>query len=167
MKLALKVLVLFILPVSAFAQNPTVVKQQATVVANALLKSDYKTVVDHTYPKAVAMAGGKQKMLQMITAGINQMKAQGFVFEKATIGEAGNFYKAGNEIHCLIPEAIVMKTPQGRFASKNNLLCVSADGGKNWSFLDLNQGTINSVRTLFPNFNSNLIIPTPQAPVKL
>ncbi|MEB0262170.1 MULTISPECIES: hypothetical protein [unclassified Mucilaginibacter] len=167
MKLALKLIVLFILPVSVFAQNPAFVKQQATVVANALFKSDYKTIVDHTYPKAVAMGGGKEKMLQMMTTGINQMKAQGFVFEKVTIGTAGKFYKAGNEIHCIIPESLVMKTPQGRFATTSSLLCVSGDGGKNWSFLDLNRGTINSVKTLFPNFNSNLVIPTPQVPTKL
>lgn len=167
MKLALKLIALLILPVAAFAQNPAVVKQQATVVANALFKSDYKTIIEHTYPKAVAMGGGKEKMLQMMTAGINQMKAQGFVFEKVTIGEAGKFYKAGKEIHCIIPESLVMKTPQGRFSTKSNLLCISGDGGKNWSFLDMNRGTINSVKTLFPNFNSNLIIPTPQVPVKL
>ncbi len=113
------------------------------------------------------MGGGKEKMLQMMTTGINQMKAQGFVFEKVTIGTAGKFYKAGNEIHCIIPESLVMKTPQGRFATTSSLLCVSGDGGKNWSFLDLNRGTINSVKTLFPNFNSNLVIPTPQVPAKL
>ncbi len=42
MKIALKLIVLFILPVSVFAQNPAVVKQQATVVANALLKAIIK-----------------------------------------------------------------------------------------------------------------------------
>ncbi|MGY4537758.1 hypothetical protein ACVW0P_002177 [Mucilaginibacter sp. UYNi724] len=167
MKLSLKLIILLVLPVSVFAQNPAVVKQQATVVANALLKSDFKTVLDHIYPKAVAMGGGKAKMLQMMTAGINQMKSQGFAFEKVSVGTPGKFYKAGNEIHCLVPESLVMKTSQGRFATKSNLLCVSSDGGKTWSFLDMNQGTMGSVKTLFPNFNSNLIIPKPEVPVKL
>lgn len=167
MKLSLKLLVLFVLPVAALAQSPAVVKQQATVVANALYKSDYKTIVDHTYPKAVAMGGGKQKMLQMMTTGINQMKTQGYIFEKINIGEPGKFYKAGNEIHCLVPENIIMKTPKGRFAMQSNILCISGDGGKNWSFLDMNQGTIGSVKTLLPNFNSALVIPTPAPPKKL
>jgi hypothetical protein len=95
------------------------------------------------------------------------MKAQGFAFEKISIGSPGKFYKAGTEIHCLIPETLVMKTSKGRMAAKSNLLAISKDGGKNWSFLDLNQSTINSVKTLFPNFNNNLIIPKPAQPVML
>lgn len=167
MKLSIKLILILLLPVSLFAQNPAVVQKQANVVANALLKSDYKTIIDHTYPKAVALGGGKEKMLAMMSAGINQMKSQGFSFEKITIGAPGKFYKAGAEIHCLVPESIIMKTSQGRFLAKSNLLCISKDGGKNWDFLDMNRGTINSVKNIFPNFNSSLIIPEPAAPVKL
>jgi len=167
MKLTLKISLLFILPVTAFAQDPAVVKRQADVVGKALLNSDFKTVVAHTYPKAVSIGGGKEKLVQMMTAGINQMKAQGFAFEKVTIGQPGKFYKAGTEIHCLIPEQLIMKTARGRMAASSSLLAVSSDGGKNWSFLDMNQGTINSVKQLFPNFNSNLVIPKPAPPVML
>ncbi|RYU91229.1 hypothetical protein EWM62_04625 [Mucilaginibacter terrigena] len=167
MKLIIKITLLLILPVALFAQDPATVKRQANVVAKALLNSDFKTVIANTYPRAVTLGGGKDKMLKMMTAGINQMKAQGFLFEKVTIGSPGKFYKAGNEIHCLIPENLIMKTSQGRFSATSNLLAVSQDGGKNWSFLDLNQGTMASIKTLFPNFNNNLIIPQPAQPVKL
>lgn len=167
MKLALKIFLLLILPATVFAQDPAVVKRQADVVAKALLNSDFKTVIAHTYPKAVNIGGGKDKMLQMMSSGINQMKAQGFAFEKVTIGQPGKFYKAGTEIHCLIPEQLIMKTTKGRIAASSNLLAISNDGGKNWTFLDMNQGTINSVKQLFPNFNSNLIIPKPAPPVML
>ncbi|MFA6246707.1 MAG: hypothetical protein WC615_07185 [Mucilaginibacter sp.] len=167
MKLTLKIALLLILPATVFAQDPAVVKRQANVVAKALLNSDFKTVIAHTYPKAVNIGGGKEKMLQAMSSGINQMKAQGFAFEKVTIGQPGKFYKAGTEIHCLVPEQVIMKTARGRMAANSNLLAVSNDGGKNWSFLDMNQGTINSVKQLFPNFNSNLIIPKPAPPVML
>ena len=167
MKLALKIALLLFIPVTAFTQNPAVVKQQANVVGQALLKSDFKTVVAHTYPKAVNLGGGKEKLVQLMTAGINQMKAQGFAFEKITIGQPGKFYKAGNEIHCLVPEQLIMKTRRGRMAASSNLLAVSDDNGKNWSFLDLNQGSISNLKTLFPNFNSNLVIPKPTPPTML
>jgi hypothetical protein len=167
MKLVLKIALLFIFPVTAFAQDPAVVKRQADVVAKALLNSDFKTVVAHTYPKAVTIGGGKEKLVQMMSSGINQMKAKGFAFEKVTIGQPGKFYKAGTEIHCLVPEQLIMKTSRGRMAASSSLLAISTDGGKNWSFLDMNQGTINSVKQLFPNFNSNLIIPNPAPPVML
>jgi hypothetical protein len=167
MKLSIKVILILLLPVSLFAQDIAVVKRQANTIATALLNSDFKTVIANTYPKAVAFAGGKDKMLQMMSTGINQMKAQGFAFEKISIGLPGKFYKAGTEIHCLVPETLIMKTSKGRMAAKSNLLAISNDGGKNWSFLDLNQGTINSIKQLFPNFNNNLIIPKPEQPVML
>jgi hypothetical protein len=167
MKLILKITLLLVFPAFVFAQDPSVVKHQADVVAKALLNSDFKTVIAHTYPKAVNIGGGKEKMLQMMSNGINQMKAQGFAFEKITIGQPGKFYKAGSEIHCLVPQQLIMKTSKGRMSANSNLLAVSNDGGKNWSFLDMNQGTINSVKQLFPDFNSNLIIPKPMPPVML
>ena len=167
MKLSIKIILILLLPASLFAQDTTVVKRQANIIAKALLNSDFKTVIAHTYPKAVTFGGGKEKLLQMMSNGINQMKAQGFSFEKISIGSPGKFYKAGTEIHCLIPETLIMKTSRGRMSAKSNLLAISNDGGKSWSFLDLNQGTINSVKTLFPNFNNNLIIPKPAPPVML
>lgn len=167
MKLALKIALLLILPVSVFAQDAAVVKRQADAVAKALFNGDYKTIIARTYPKAVNVGGGKEKMLQILTTGINQMKSQGFSFEKVTIGQPGKFYKAGSEIHCIIPESIIMKTSQGRFLANSSLLGISNDGGKNWSFLDMNRATINLVKTLFPNFNKNLVIPEPAQPIKL
>jgi hypothetical protein len=49
------------LPASLFAQDTAVVKRQANIIAKALLNSDFKTVIAHTYPKAVAFGGGKEK----------------------------------------------------------------------------------------------------------
>jgi hypothetical protein len=167
MKLFIKITFLLLLPLSLFAQDVAVVKRQANVIAQALIASDFKTVIAHTYLKAVEMGGGKDKMLQMMSAGINRMKSQGFAFEKITIGTPGKYYKAGTELHCLVPETLIMKTSQGRFSAKSNLLAVSSDYGKNWSFLDLNASTIRSIKSVFPDFNSNLIIPNPSPPVKL
>ncbi|GGH02465.1 hypothetical protein [Mucilaginibacter phyllosphaerae] len=162
-----KIVLLLVLPASLFAQDTAAVKRQASVIAKALMNSDFKTVIAHTYPKAVEIGGGKEKLLQMMTTGIGQMKAQGFAFEKVTIGSPGKFYKAGTEIHCLLPETIIMKTGKGRIAAKSNLLAVSKDKGKSWTFLDLNQQTISYIKTIFPNFNNSLIIPRPTPPVTL
>lgn len=167
MKLSLKIFILLALPFAVSAQNPNVVEKQAKVVAGALIKGDYHTVVANTYPKAVEMAGGKTKMLQMLSTGLAQMKQQGFSFEKISIGTPGKFYTAGTEIHCLVPETIVMKMKEGRFKGESNLLAVSGDQGKTWAFLDLNNGSIKALEQIFPKFNHNLIIPRPQKPVKL
>jgi len=162
MKQSIKLLVLLLLPAAVYAQDPEVVKKQATVVADALVHNDYATVINHTYPKALQLGGGKAKMLQMMTTGMQQMTAQGVSFESATIGTPGKFYKAGTEIHCLVPEYISMKVGGTTMKVNSNLLAVSSDKGKNWSFLDLNKNTIAMVPKLFPNFNKDLKLPEPK-----
>jgi len=160
-----KLLIVLILPVQLFAQDTAIVKRQATIVANAIVHSNYKIVVDHMYPKAIQMAGGKAQLLSLLKKGMDEMKAQGITIEDALIGAPGKFYKAGTEIHCLVPEVITMKMPQGRLTAASNLLAISSDGGKNWTFLDLNRNTISAIPKMFPHFNPNLTIPEPKQPV--
>jgi len=165
MKNIFKILLILIIPVKLFAQDTTVVKEQANIMARAVLKGDYKTLVDHMYPRLVTMMGGKEKMLAQANAGMAQLKAQGIVFENAKAGSPGKFYKAGKEIHCLVPETLTVKLPNGRITTQSYLLAVSGDGGKSWSFLDLNKSTIAQIPKLFPYFNPALKIPEPKVPV--
>jgi hypothetical protein len=159
MKKIFRLLIIILSPLALHAQNPALVKQQATLMAQSMTKGDYKGIVDYTYPKAVQMAGGKEKMTVMIGTAMQQMKAAGISFESITVGTPGKFYKAGKEIHCLLPETIVMTSSKGRMAMHSNLLAVSGDGGKSWSFLDMNNSTADKVKQLIPNFNPALKIP--------
>jgi hypothetical protein len=165
MKHIYKILFLLILPISLLAQDTTVVKQQANVLVQAIAKGDYKTLVDHTYPKLAEMAGGKDKMLALVDTSMAQLKSQGITFESAGIGSPGKFYKAGTEIHCLVPETLRLKLPTGHATAHSYLLAISDDGGKNWSFVDLNKDTISAIPQIFPNFNPDLKIPDPTPPV--
>jgi hypothetical protein len=165
MKLSFKILLILLIPASLFAQDAAVVKKQATKVTNALLAGNYDAVIGSMYSKVVQMSGGKEKLLQMMTTGMSQMKAQGISFKSAAVGTPGKFFKAGTEIHCLVPETITMQMGKNTMTNKSNLLAISKDGGKNWSFLDLNRGTIASIPKIFPNFNKDLKIPGPAQPL--
>jgi hypothetical protein len=159
MKKVFRLLIIILSPLALHAQNPVVVKQQATLMAQSMTKGDYKNIVNYTYPKAVQLAGGKEKMTAMISTAMQQMKTAGISFESITVGDPGKFYTAGKEIHCLLPETIIMASKQGRMAMHSNLLAVSGDGGKSWSFLDMNNSTADKVKQLIPNFNPALKIP--------
>ncbi|AMR33778.1 hypothetical protein A0256_21235 [Mucilaginibacter sp. PAMC 26640] len=164
MRKIFRITLLILLPLTLFAQGNSALKTQADLVAQAVVSGNYSTVIDYMYPKVIQMSGGKAKLLQMMTTGINQMKTQGVSFINASVGTPGKFYKAGTEIHCLVPEIINMKTPGGTFAVHSNLLAISKDKGKNWTFLDLNKNTIAQIPKLFPNFNKELVIPEPSMP---
>jgi hypothetical protein len=159
MKKIFGLILIGLLPLMLHAQNPALVKKQAMIMAQSMAEGDYKTLVNYTYPKAVEMAGGKEKMATMIAGAMQQMKAANVNFESATVGNPGKFYKAGKEIHCLLPETLVMSSPKGKIAMHSHLLAVSGDGGKSWSFLDMNNSTADKVKQLIPNFNPELKIP--------
>jgi hypothetical protein len=165
MKYIYWILLNLILPLSLMAQDTTLVKRQASILALAVTNGDYKTLVDHMYPRLVEMMGGKEKMLALATKSMDQLKTQGITFENASVGSPGKFYKAGAEIHCIVPETLTLKLPSGHAVSHSSLLAISSDGGKNWSFIDLNQGTIDAIPQIFPYFNHDLKIPEPTAPV--
>ena len=161
MKIFKYLFIVLIIPVKLFAQDPNVVKQQANVMATATIKGDYPTLIAHTYPKLVNMMGGKEKAITLVSQAMAQMKSQGITVEKAVVGAPAKFYKAGSEIHCLVPENVTMAMPKGHASGSSNMLGISADGGKTWSFVDLNKATIDKIPQLFPNFNKDLKIPEP------
>jgi len=166
MKHLLKTILIALLPVFVYAQDTAVVKQQAQLIANASVKADYKIIADHTYPKIIESVGGKDKMAATVKQAYDIIKTQGISIEKVSIGSPGKFYKAGTEIHCLVPETTLLNSSNGKMLLNANLLAVSRDGGKFWYFLDINQSTYNIIPKLFPNFNKNLVIPEPTQPVK-
>ena len=158
------ILLLVIIPAFSYGQDTTVVKKQAQALANAELKGHYELVTAHTYPKLVLAVGGKEKMTATIKQATEMLQSQGLTIESIVIGAPGKFYKAGTEIHCLVPERMVLVTGNGRLVNNSYMLAVSKDGGKFWYFLDINQGTYKLIPNLFPNFNKKLVIPEPTQP---
>jgi hypothetical protein len=141
------------------AQDTALVRQRASVLAQAMLKSDYSTIIDNTYPKAIQLAGGKEKMIEYINKFAGQMKEIGMSFDEISMGTPGKFYRTGNEIYCLVPENITFKTQQGRILSHSSLLGISQDNGKSWTFLDINNSSRANLKLIIPNINPGLEIP--------
>ena len=160
------IFVILLLPATLMAQDTTILKQQANIAAQAAVHGDYKTLVDYMYPKMVDVGGGEVRMVNLTDSTMKALKAQGVSFESAAIGSPGKFYKAGAEIHCIIPEFITLKIPDGHLLVQSNLLAITGDGGKTYKFLDMNKDTIALIKTMFPNFNPDLKIPEPMAPIR-
>ena len=153
---------MLLLSAAGYAQDTAMVRRQADAVAKAVVNGNYKLITNSMYPKMVQQMGGRDKVLQQTTAVFTQMLASGLTIANAVAGPPGKFYRAGNEIHCLVPETISLKTPNGIASIRSNLLAVSKDGGKRWTFLDLNKNTIAAIPQMFPRFNKALKIPEPR-----
>jgi hypothetical protein len=144
--------------------DPQKIKTQAELTAQALLKGDYETFIEFTYPKVIEMLGGKEKMMAMLKNGTMEMEQQGIGFESVTIGTPSASVQAGEEIHCLVPQTIIMKIPNGKIKTETFLLAISPDNGGRWFFIDTSNLKMENVTKVLPNYNTDLIIPTKKQP---
>jgi hypothetical protein len=147
------------------AQDTTVLKQQARRFAEASFKNDHQTVIELTYPALIELSGGPVMLQKLITDKIEALRKRGVKKFSGEVGSPGKFFKAGTQIHCLIPESIVLKVTGGHYTSRSYLLAVSNDKGKSWTFLDVGNMPADILHRLLPDYNNNLVIPSPSQPV--
>ncbi|MBD1394443.1 hypothetical protein [Mucilaginibacter glaciei] len=160
-----RVLMCLLLPFQLLAQDTTAFKKQAMRYAVATFDGDHKTVIELTYPVLIDLSGGPELMQKLITDKIETLRKRGVTRFDGTVGSPGKFYKAGSQIHCLIPEYIIFKMPKGHYAGQSYLLGVSDDKGKKWKFLDVGSMPPNILHKLLPDFNNELVIPESPKPV--
>jgi hypothetical protein len=159
------ILLFIALPYAAFAQDTTALKKQASRFANATFNSDHKLVIDLTYPKLVELSGGRDSMQKLIVERIASLKKQGVMSFEGSVGSPGPFIKAGTQIHCLLPETIMLNMFNGRYVTRSYLLAISDDKGKSWTFMDVGKMPVEVLHKLLPNYNNGLVIPTPGKPM--
>lgn len=150
--------------ITACAQDTTVVKRLANRFAKATFSGDTKTVLDFSYPGLIKLSGGREAMEKMITERITELKGRGVMKFDGWVNSPGPFYTAGNQIHILFPETVVMRMINGRYITHSYLLAISEDSGKSWSFMDVGNMPANVLQRLLPNFNPDLHIPSPTQP---
>jgi len=128
-------------------------------IAIAIKTNDYAKIVDFTYPKKIKLMGGKSEMIAVVKKGMKRMENEGVKFSEILIGEPQEIFQAGIELHCLVPQKIIITNRKGKVTNNSYLLAISRDTGKTWYFLDTSQLTNENATELFPNFNKELKIP--------
>ena len=151
---------------NSYGQNEysTTIKLEAETMVESLKEKDFESLMHYTYPRLIELAGGKDILSKRVSESLNQMENDGVMIIDAIIGEPENTFIAGEELHCLVPQEIVMRVPNGKLISNSFLLAISKDNGKSWYFLDTNQMTIENIKQLIPTFNNALKLPPKTAP---
>lgn len=164
MKFFVALVLSFIVSLNVFAQDVANLKQQATQLVTATIHGDYKTLVDHTYPSVVDASGGKDKMVQSIKGGLDDMQKHGATFDGASVGKPGKFYHTETETFSLVPDVTTLHYNQGKIVNNGYLLAISKDKGKFWYFIDVNAFTYGSMKKFVPHLPKGLVVPKPAAP---
>lgn len=142
-------------------------KSQAEEAAKATVEGKWDKLADLTHPKVVELMGGRDKMVERMTASMKDMKAKGIAFNSAKIEDAATPVAAGKELYTYVPMTLEMKVPGGTITSKSFLLGVSTDEGKTWKFVDGSGigGNEKLLKEVLPNLPKELKLPKKEKPV--
>jgi len=140
------------------------IKSQAETMRQLMLKEDFSAFAKFTYPKVIEMMGGKEKMVEVMKRGSQQMESEGTKFLNVTIGEPSKIITTGSELQCTLPQTIEMKVANGKLITKSTLIAISTNNGKNWYFLDTSGKNIQTMHKILPNLSTELVISDKKEP---
>jgi hypothetical protein len=147
------------------------IRKLAAENSAALASGNYARLVDLTYPKVVEMIGGREKMIEMLRRGSEEMKAHGSAILAAEVGEPKEVVTAGDKQFAIVPMTVRIQVPEGTLRSTGFLISISEDRGKTWTFLD-GAGITKEpgkerekLAQVIPDFPTQLSLPAREPPV--
>ncbi|MDX5348744.1 MAG: hypothetical protein LPK19_16030 [Hymenobacteraceae bacterium] len=169
MRILLSVLIYFIafLTVQAQTTNPyaKAIKEQADLMGQAILQSNYNAFIKYTHPKVVEKLGGKEQMLADMESSINQMKAEGAEISSVKFGDPTGLISTNSDLQCILPQKLEINVTGGRLVANSTLVAVSKDKGKTWHFIDYAGMDIKALQQVVPEISEKLVLPVQQQPV--
>jgi hypothetical protein len=141
------------------------IRRAAQENSAAIAAGNYGRVVDLTFPKVVEEIGGREKMIELLRHGTEEMKANGSVILGADVAEPREIVRAGDKRFAIVPIIIRAKVSNGTLRSKSFLLAISSDEGKTWTFIDGAGLTKGKLGELFPDHTPSLSLPAKEEPV--
>jgi hypothetical protein len=151
---------------SVFDASYPEIKAKAKATADALVRADFNTVADHTYPKVIRLMGGRANMISTTAQEMRKMESSGFTIKSVSVVEPNKVQIIGTQIFSIVPMAMTMRVPGGTMLVESFLIAISEDGSKTWKFVD---GTIAGnrpmLRRIFPVAADKLRLPPKKQPV--
>jgi hypothetical protein len=144
------------------------VRAQAKIMAEAVIKHDYKTLFKYLalegFPKGKLNIMTTANAMKTVQAADTQMIKQGISIQSITFGDVLSILKVGFEMQCTLVQIKEMKMQFGKAITKSTLVAISDDNGINWKFIDAIGRDKNEMRRLVPKLSDKLIFATPENP---
>ncbi|HEY6162675.1 MAG TPA: hypothetical protein VI112_15710, partial [Bacteroidia bacterium] len=136
---------------------------QANAYSKALVTKDYNTVMNYTFPKTIEKLGGRDSAIQKMKRDVEKVEMKGTTVASITLGKPMTIYKAGTELHCLVPMLSVLQFPTYKWFVNSCFLAISKDGGKTWYFIDTTSVKWGPkiLSEVIPSRNPGMLLPKP------
>ena len=147
--------------------NTEKLKQQAQELSDAVVNGDYPRAVDLTYPKLVRLMGGRAQFIAYYEKSMKELQSDRFRLYEIIVGEPRDILKIGPEYYAIVPSKMKMKVAEGTLVGDAFMIGISADGGKNWTFVDSPSATDKTKSAILfgPAAAGKLQIPESKRPV--
>jgi hypothetical protein len=148
------------------ATSPALAKAKVAAqrMGKALLEADLETFAALTWPKAIELNGGKEKMLATVRDETAKMKEEGISFRDVRMGEPHSLMQGKSSWYLIVPQTIELKVPAGKVTQESFLVGISADKSS-WTFLDGGALDEPTLRQLIPDLPKAFSLPAKKEPV--
>jgi hypothetical protein len=140
-------------------------RADAEWMCKAVKDGNADAIVQYTYPGLLEKVGGPDEMRKIIVAGQTDLAQRGLIVQSVLITAVSEPLQAGSELHAVVRTERTIRGKTGRQIIKSYVIAVSSDNGENWTFVDGQKLTPPHVLALFPDFNTDLVLPAPSEPV--
>jgi hypothetical protein len=163
----LSTIVIVFLSVGVFAQQPNAkanLRQAAINLGNSLISKNYAGFMETTYPTVIQKTeGGVDKMIADLKKQVELMERSGNTINAMWPGQPSEMVDTAGELQCTIPQFMKLKLPNGTLTTETTLVAISPNNGQTWYFIDAVDQSNESMRKLFPNLSSKLVLkPSPE-----
>jgi hypothetical protein len=142
--------------------------EASATMSNAFLKRDFKSFGQFMHPKLIALMGGDTVLSRMLASQIQDMEKGGYQIETITTSAPVlPFARCKTSVQTILPQQMILKTPQGKVQINANYWVVSENDGKKWQFTDTSNFEPYVFRQYFPDICPDLKIPAKTAPIPL
>jgi hypothetical protein len=153
-------------PVATAEKYPALVAR-AQEVNDAFGRRDFARMVDLTYPKVIAGAGGRDKMISSLARGIKEMEAEGVIVLSSTTGAPRQIVEISGSLYAVLPTTLKVRAKDGIFQTESSMIGISSDRGTNWTFIDAGGKDRTQLRSFLPEAVDKLNLPPEREPVKI
>lgn len=133
---------------------------QAEESGRAFLEGNYARLADLTYPRLVELLGGREKLIEIVRKGVEEMRAESFEPLSSVPSAATQVLRIGKQTYAIVPHKFRMRAPDQILVSDTFMIAISDDGGQNWTFLSGSSIDEAKLKILLPDAAGKLNLPT-------
>lgn len=149
---------------SAAGKLEAVISREVGKCAAAWQREDYATIVAFTPDRVVQQRGGRASLLGELKEHFATAREWGAQSIEITPGPPSPPRKVGRWLVALVPITAVVHGSHLELTQETQVMALSTDGGKRWSFLLLYEMTQGELNGWFPELRGQVRVPVTARP---